>query len=66
MHFLYLFILQFLYTLHVSNDHFVHHQEFINLLYPQLRTNRALSYCSNFKTEQLDTFRTVCTELQIQ
>ena len=28
-------------TLHVSNDYFVHHQEFINLLYLQLCTNRA-------------------------
>ena len=28
-------------TLHVSNDHFVHHQGFINLLYLQLCTNRA-------------------------
>ena len=27
MHFLYVFILQLLYTLHVSNDCFVHHQE---------------------------------------
>ena len=28
-------------TLHVSNDYFVHHQVFINLLYLQLCTNRA-------------------------
>ena len=28
-------------TLHVSNDCFVHHQQFINLLYLQLCTNRA-------------------------
>ena len=28
-------------TLHVSNDYFVHHQEFINLLYLQLCTNPA-------------------------
>jgi hypothetical protein len=26
-------------TLHVSNDYFIHHQEFINLLYLQLCTN---------------------------
>jgi hypothetical protein len=26
-------------NLHVSNDYFVHHQEFINLLYLQLCTN---------------------------
>jgi hypothetical protein len=26
MHFVYVFILQFCTTLHVSNDHFVHHQ----------------------------------------
>ena len=39
MHFLYLFILQsFFATLHVSDDYFVHHQEFINLLYLQLCT----------------------------
>ena len=34
-------------TLRASNDHFVHYQEFINLLYLQLCTNRAnVSNCS--------------------
>jgi len=37
----------------VSNGYFVHHQEFINLLYLQLGTNHANS---NRKTEHLDTF----------
>ena len=31
----------FVETPHVSTDYFVHHQEFINLLYLQLCTNRA-------------------------
>ena len=39
--------------LHVSNDHFVHRQEFINLLYLQLCTNRAnVSNCSVLRLEQ--------------
>ena len=34
-------------TLHVSNDYFLHHQEFTNLLYLQLCTNHAnLPNCS--------------------
>ena len=39
-------------TLHVSNDYFVHHQYFINLLYLLLR----LELSSNRKAEQLGTF----------
>ena len=36
-----LFVCLFVATVHVSNDSFVHHQEFINLLYVLLCTNRA-------------------------
>ena len=39
-------------TLHVSNDYFVHHQEFINLLYLQLCTNHAnVPNCSALRLE---------------
>ena len=37
-------------TLHVSNVHFVHHQEFINLLYLQFYTNRAGGRCVGLTT----------------
>ena len=38
-------------NLHVSKDYFVHHQEFISLLYLQLCTNRAnVSNCSVART----------------
>ena len=56
MHFLYVFILQFSTTLHVSNYHFVHHQEFMIYCILQLCTNRAnlpnccLTVGSNRKT----------------
>jgi hypothetical protein len=40
MHFLYLFY-NFCTTLHVSNDHFVHHQQFMIYCILQLCTNRA-------------------------
>ena len=52
-------------TLHVSNDYFIHRQEFINLLYLQLCTNHA--NVSNSSVLRLE-FRvcTVCAELQIQ
>ena len=41
MHFLYVFIPQFCTVLHVSNDHFIHHQEFMIYCILQLCTNHA-------------------------
>ena len=46
-------------TLHVSNDHFIHHQKLINLLYLQLCTNRAnVPNCSVLRLELF--FCSVC------
>ena len=44
-------------TLHVSNDYFAHHQEFINLLYLQLCTNHAnvSNCCSVLRLELVPT-----------
>ena len=43
-------------TLHVSNDHFVHRQEFVNLLHLQLCTDRAnVSNCSVLRLELVGT-----------
>ena len=55
MHFLMYLFYNLCTNLHVSNDHFVHRQEFINLLYLQLCTNHAnVHFCM------------VCTLLQRQ
>ena len=44
-------------TLHVSKDYFVHYQEFINLLYLQLCTNRTnVSNCSVLRLEPYGLF----------
>ena len=52
MHFLYVFILQSFATLHVSIDCFVHHQEFINLVYLELCTNHGnVPNCSVLRLE---------------
>ena len=58
-------------TLHVSNDRFIHHQEFINLLYMQLCTNHAnVSNCSvlrfGLQDQAVRHICMVCTELQLQ
>ena len=45
-------------TLHVSNYHFVHHQDFINLLYLQFCTKHSnVSNCSALRLEPVRTVR---------
>ena len=55
MHFLYVFIIQFCTTLHVSNGHFVHHQEF--MVYCICSCVQTVQTCLTAKQlKQLDTF----------